>query len=136
MLWRYMRKVLLLHLSLFWMKKLENFSQWSRFAAITQIECVDHVAMLGCFKVRLWADCAAFFKNLVVSDAVMYLNCKGLSWSGWIPHGSSRLACNKLACWSIQMAPATGQSWGLVATQKKEIFTPFCLFFCVPPNVH
>ncbi len=113
------------------MKESENFAQWSRFGAVNWMECMDHVAMSGCFGVRLWADCATFLRNVVVQDVVMYLNYKGLLWSGQIPNRSSGLACNESACQTMRMAAATGQSLGLIASQKKGIFSPFCLFFYV-----
>ncbi len=43
-----MRKVLLCQWRWFWIKELENLAQCSKFAAVTQIECMDHAAMLGC----------------------------------------------------------------------------------------
>ena len=41
------------------MKELENFAQWSRLAAVTLMECVDHAVKLGCLVGRLWAAWAA-----------------------------------------------------------------------------
>ncbi len=61
------------------MKELKNFAQWSRLAAFTQMECVDHAAMSGCFGGRLWATCTDFCRKVAVLDAVMYLYCKGHS---------------------------------------------------------
>ncbi len=100
------------------------------------MECVDHAAMLGCFEGGLWANCAAFLKNVVVFDAVRYLNCKGLSWLGQIPNRSPKLTCNERTHWTMRLAAVRGQSWGLIASQKKGIFTPFFLFFCVCHQMH
>ncbi len=64
---RYMRKVLLLQPS-------ENFAWWSKFAAVTRMECVDHTIRLGCFGGSLWATCAIVRKKVAASDTVIYLN--------------------------------------------------------------
>ncbi len=118
------------------MNESENLEQWSRLVAVTQIECVDHAAMLGCFGGRLWANCAAVCKKLAVLEAVIYLNCNGLLWSGQIRNGSPGLACSKRARPTRCMATAMGQSRGLIVSQKKGIFSPLCLFFCVCHQMH
>ncbi len=66
-----MRKVFLLHWSLFWMNESENLAQWIRLVTITQPEWVDHAAMAGCLGGRLWAVCANFLNNVVVLEAVV-----------------------------------------------------------------
>ncbi len=92
--------------------------------------------MLGCFGGRLWATCAAFHRKVVVLDAVMYLYCKGLLWLGRIPNRNPRLECNEHSCRTTQMVAAMGHSCGVITSQKKGIFTPFCLFFCVHQQMH
>ncbi len=57
-----MRKVLLLHWSLFWMNESENLAWWIRFVAVTWMECMDHAAMSGCFGGRLLADFARMWQ--------------------------------------------------------------------------
>ncbi len=53
-----------------------------------------------------------------------------------IPNRSPGLACNEHSCQTMQMAAAMGQSLGLIFSQKKEIISPFCLFFCVRHRMH
>ncbi len=54
-----------------------EFAQWSKLAAVTQMECMDHAAMVGFFGGSLWAACAAFCRKVAVSNAAIYLHCKG-----------------------------------------------------------
>ncbi len=62
------------------MKELANIAWWSRLAVVSQMECVDDAEELGYFVGRLWATCTTFWRKVAVSDVVMYLYCKGLSW--------------------------------------------------------
>ena len=107
---RYMRKVLLLQRSLFWMKELENLAQWRRFAAVTRMECVDHAAMLGCLGGSLWASWAACRRKVVVAADVMYLKGDNVALVGRTPRGMFGSECREWARRTMRAAAATGQS--------------------------
>ncbi len=123
--------MLLLQHSLFWMKELENFVQWSKLAAVTQIECMDHAEMLGCVGGGLWAACATFQKKDV---AVIYLNCKGPFWWRQIPNRSPWLDWNEWAWQTMRAAAVTGQSWGDHIKEERYFLNLLFVLLCGPPN--
>lgn len=71
----------------------------------------------------------------MVSADVMYLNCEVSLFAERTPKGRVGSECNERALVTMRAAAATGQSWGLTVSQKKGIFSPLCLFFCVHQRI-
>ncbi len=101
MLHKYKRKVLLFQLSLFWMKESENFVQWSRLAAATQMEFVDHAAMSRCLGGSLWAICPAFVRIQLYQP----LWCTWIAWDVW----GLGICLTRVLGWDLMSGPA---QWG------------------------
>ncbi len=113
------------------MEELENLAQWRRFAAVMQIEWKDQAEMSGCLDGGLWAQRAVRLRKVAVLAEVMYWGWVGQSGMGRIPRGSPEVLCRRRVRQTMRRAAAIGQRSGLVVPQKKGIFSPFCLFFCV-----
>ncbi len=99
-----MKEVLLCQQSQFWMKESVNFVWWSKLATVTEMECIDQVVISGCFGGRLWATSDAVCKKVVVSDGMIYWNCKRRLKMGRMPNGSPNLGCSKHVQWTMHAA--------------------------------
>ncbi len=98
---------------------------------MTWIEWAVQAEILGCLGGRLWAQQAARRRKSTVPATVMYWNRVRWFGAGQTPRGSPGCLCRRRDCWAMHSAAATGQRSVLVASQKKGIFSLFCLFFCV-----
>ncbi len=87
--------------------------------------------VLGCLAGSLCTCRATRHRKAAVSAAVMYWKQDGWPGTGRIPRGRPGILWRRKAHRTMRKAIATGQRPGLEASQKKGIFSPFCLFFCI-----